>query len=142
MLECKKATCSSLAEQNCLIDSLTEVNACQFINLMIIFYQFRSDDSDETCVCSVSNSSCAKGLSCSRGSVEQNTLGRLDSKVDETLRVQQRSLNNLLKCNFSVNNLLLKQYHSPYDLYCMYMFSSFTQKAHKKFHFTARKKFF
>ena len=58
--------------------------------------QFWSDDSDEAGVGSVGDRARAEGLSGSGRSVEENALGWLDAEVDESLGVQQGSLDNLL----------------------------------------------
>jgi len=61
----------------------------------IALHELRADNSDEGRICSICYSSCCEGLSSSWRSIEENTLGRVDTKLDEALGVKQGKLHDL-----------------------------------------------
>ena len=62
-----------------------------------------SNYSNETCISSVRHSSCAKGLSCSWRTIQQDTLGWINSKLCKPLRMKQGHFYNFT----NLINLLL-----------------------------------
>jgi hypothetical protein len=78
-----------------------------------------SNNSDKGGISSVGNSSGSQSLSCAGRPVEQNTLGRVNTELDEALWMKQRQLNNLsdlLNLLFAATEIIIC--HVWLILYC------------------------
>jgi hypothetical protein len=75
----------------CHLEDLTHHSGA-FSNILL--NQLRTDNSDEAGVSSVGDGSCGESLASSRRTVEQDSLWRIDSQVDELFRSEKWHLNH------------------------------------------------
>jgi len=55
----------------------------------ILLDELRTNDTDESSICTVGDSTSTEGLASSWGAEEKDTLGRVDTKVDETFWLKE-----------------------------------------------------
>mmetsp|Transcript_36531 Transcript_36531/g.77740 ORF Transcript_36531/g.77740 Transcript_36531/m.77740 type:complete len:357 (-) Transcript_36531:70-1140(-) len=61
----------------------------------VTLHQFGANDADEAGISPIRNCSSCQGLACTRGTVQENTFRGIDAQCDESLRLQQRHLDDL-----------------------------------------------